>query len=357
MRGNPGSSCQDVSRERRLRLRPRREQRTPDLPSTSTNRAKQTTGRRFKGDDLLIEIAWCYYHEGLNQNEIADLLSVSRSTVVNQLQEARARDYIRVSLRPSVFGGHELADELCARYGLADAIVVPSGTGDEDAALLRTARVAADWLPDLLTAGDRLGVSWGRTVFEVAEAVSETRIGGLTVIQLVGSRSTPYGFEAETCSSNLARRLGARCVNLHAPLVLSNADLARQLRCEPVISEQMHAVDTCNKTIFAAGSCNVDSHVVESDVVDASLLKDYVKRGAAGVICGRFIDFDGVPIPGEIDDRLIGVALENMRGKETGILVSSGQDKVVPMRAALLGGYATHVATCSKTAAAILEND
>ena len=55
----------------------------------------QTTRRRtvgqVSGESIVIEAAWMYYRDGLNQNEIAKLLQVSRATVVNYLQEARER--------------------------------------------------------------------------------------------------------------------------------------------------------------------------------------------------------------------------------------------------------------------------
>ena len=259
-----------------------------------TPRRTQNGQRRLSGDDLIVEIAWKYYHEGLDQGEIADLLDVSRSTVVNHLQEARLRDCVRVSLRPSIFERHKLAERLCERLGLKAACIVTRGLGDEEVALRRVARGAADWLPGLLEPSDRLGVSWGRTVFEVAEAVAPTHIPDLTVTQLVGSKGTPYGFEAETCSSILALQLDARCINMHAPLVLSDAELAARLKAEPVIADQLAAVNDCNKTIFPADSCTPQSHVVTSGVVDPYGLADYVRQGAKGVVCGRFIDAEGI---------------------------------------------------------------
>ncbi|NBB92985.1 MAG: HTH domain-containing protein, partial [Gammaproteobacteria bacterium] len=44
--------------------------------------------RAARQDETIIEAAWCYYHEGLNQNEIAQRLGVSRASVVNYLAEA-----------------------------------------------------------------------------------------------------------------------------------------------------------------------------------------------------------------------------------------------------------------------------
>ena len=322
-------------------------------PAPLRDRPIGTRAEPVSLSDQMIQAAWAYYHDGMKQTEIASMLGVSRASVVNYLAEARQRGYVRVSMHPEVFVEHALARELCEAYGLAEVQITPVGVSPQ-ATLIRVAKAAADWLPRLLSPGDSLGVSWGQTVFHVSEAMVRTHLPDLSVVQLVGSQVTPLGFAAETCSANLARGFQAECINLHAPLVLSSADLARQLSKEPVIAQQLRAVASCNKTIFAAGSCSESSHVVASGVVDAGQLRDYVARGATAVICGRFIDASGAPIPGEIDARMIGVTLEQMRGKAMGLLVASGPDRAAPAHAAILGGFATHLATCMDTARALL---
>lgn len=310
---------------------------------------------RSRIEDQIIEAAWCYFHDDMSQADIAGRLGISRTTVVNYLAEARARGYVRTSLRPVAFSEREIAEALKTKFGLKDALVVPAVASSPVDTLARVARATADWLPTLLRPGDRLGVSWGETVFRISEATERITIPDLEIVQMVGSRATPLGFAAETCSANLAQRFGANCVNLHAPLVVQNPELARLLRREPVIAAQLEAVRSCNKTIFAAGSCTADSHVVRNGVVSPAVLQDYLKKGASAVVCGRFIDAEGRPIPGEIDDRMIGVTLDAMLGKELGLLASSGPDRVDPIRAAIKAGFASHLATCSETAEALLE--
>jgi deoxyribonucleoside regulator len=309
---------------------------------------------KVSGESIVIEAAWLYYHDGLNQAEIAKRLEVSRATVVNYLQEAREKGHIRITLRPEVFTGHQLAEELRERFGLKAAYVLPGGGGNAEASLMRVARAAAEWLPGLLRAGDRLGVAWGRTVYEVAEALEQSRMRDVTVSQLVGSMATPYGFTAEICSAHMAQKLGAGCINLHAPAVLSDPALAAQLRAEPIIHDQLEALSHCNKAIFAAGSCNPDSHIVGSGVASSEDLAWYVDQGATGVLCGRFIDAAGKPVPGDLDERMIGVTLDKLQGLDMGLLVSDGEDKVVPMLAAIAGGYVTHVVTSIETARTML---
>jgi len=308
---------------------------------------------QVSGESIVIEAAWMYYHDGLNQAEVAKRLEVSRATVVNYLQEAREKGYIRISLAPEVFSGHQLAEDLRERFGLQAAFVVPDSSAAE-ATLMRVARGAAEWLPSLLSAGDRFGVAWGRTVYEVAEALDQTRMPDVTVSQLVGSMATPYGFTAEICSAHMAQNLGAKCINLHAPAVLSDPALAQRLRDEPIIHNQLEALSHCNKAIFAAGSIDPDSHIVGSGVATAQDLAWYVAHGAKGVLCGRFINASGEAIAGPLDDRMIGVTLDKLQGLDMGLLVSDGTDKVVPMLAAIAGGYVTHLVTSATTAKAML---
>lgn len=317
-----------------------------------------TTRRRsagqVSGENIVIEAAWMYYHEGHNQTEIASQLGVSRATVVNYLQEAKERGFIRISLAPSAFTTHRLAIELREKFNLTAAYILPDETGDEENRFLRVARGAAEWLPSLLQPGDRLGVSWGRTVFEVAEALEQTCTTDVTVSQLVGSMATPYGFTAEICSAHLAQRLGAKCINLHAPAVLSDPDLADRLRAEPIIRDQIDALSHCNKAIFAAGSCNHQSHIVGSGVASHAELDWYVGQGATGVLCGRFIDEQGRSVPGDLDDRMIGVELDKLLNLDMGMLVSDGADKALPMVSAIAGGYVTHLVTSATTAKEML---
>lgn len=310
--------------------------------------------RALRQEDAIIEAAWCYYHDGLNQNEIAARLAVSRATVVNYLAEARRRNYVRISLDSEIFRTHHLAERLKARFGLEQVLVVPADEVDPERSLGRVAQAAADWLPHLLEPGDRLGVAWGETIYRVAEAAPHQAIDDLSVVQLVGSRPAALGFAAEICSATLAQRFSALCVNLHVPLMLSDAEVAARLRAEPVVADQLRAVAACNKTLFACGMVADDSHIARTGLLNAAELAEHRKKGAAGVICARLIDAEGSPLPTEIEERMIGVTLEQMRGKEMGLLVAAGTNRTEPARAAIKGGYVTHMVVCSVIARELL---
>lgn len=320
------------------------------MPPNPTRRST----RQISGEDIVVETAWLYYHDGLNQSEIANKLQVSRATVVNYLQEARERGYIHTKLSPEAFNTHRTALELRERFGLKAAYVLPDGAGGQDDQASRVIRGASDWLPSLIEPGDRLGVAWGKTIYDVAERLEQTNIPDLTVLQLVGSMATPYGFSADVCSSIVARKFSAKCINLHVPAILSTAEIAAMLRSETLIANQLDAISDCNKTLFAVGSCNPGSHVVSSGVATLEELKDYISNGAVGVMCGRFIDADGDAISGPLDDRMMGIGLDELRHRDMGILVSVGEERVPAAVAAIRGGYATHLVTNRSCAVAMM---
>ena len=83
-------------------------------------------------------------------------------------------------------------------------------------------------------------------------------------------------------------------------------------------------------------------------------LDRFVDKGAVAVICGQFIDAQGSTIESELRERMLCVDLEDMRNPEMGILVSSGANRASSIKAAIRGGFATHLVTCARTARALL---
>ena len=307
-------------------------------------------GRGRPVEDSLLEAAWLYYVEEWNQSRIADRLAVSRATIVNYLQQAREQGYVELRVDLAAFNRQRLSSVLCERFGLAAALVVPG----RSASLSSVALAAARYCPDLVEEGDVLGVSWGETIYQMAERILPRAIAGLTVVQMVGSMPSPYIFTSEGCSTNVALKLSGRVMNLYAPAALSSPEAAAILRDEPLIRQHFALLETMRKAIFAVGSMDADSHVVRSGIATVEDVGHYARSGAVGVLCGRFIDASGRHVEGPLDARMIGVTPDRLAGLAAGMLVVSGPDRAPAMRGAMTAGYATHLVTDEPTAEALL---
>ena len=57
------------------------------------------TPLRF-GDDPYVWASWLYYQEGMTQNDIAQMMGISRATVIAYLNEARERGIVNIAIEP-----------------------------------------------------------------------------------------------------------------------------------------------------------------------------------------------------------------------------------------------------------------
>lgn len=300
--------------------------------------------------DPVLRAAWASIMEDRSQAEIAALMGVSRASVGNLLARARAEGLVRVSLDPAVLARSALARRIAARFGLEAVYLVPEGGDPMD----RVTRAAASWVDDLLGGEGTLGVAWGETIHRLAGHLPRRAWPGLTVVQLVGSMASPFGFTAEICTALIAERLGAVCVNLHAPAVLSDPALVAALLREPILRRQVAALERCDAALFAVGLATAESHVVQSGVATPEELARYAERGATAVIAGRFIDAEGRALAGPLDGRLVGLPLDGLRRIPRRLVVSAGVGRAGALRAALLGGFATHLVTDAASGEALV---
>ncbi len=303
-------------------------------------------------DDAVVWAAWLYYADQLNQSEVAKALHVSRATVVNLLQEARERGIVTISLRADLVARTTLARRLAERYRLAEALVIPSRIEN---LVDRLGDAAARLLADQLRPKDVIGVAWGRTVLAAARAITLTdAIASLTVVQVAGSSTASEDFSPELCTSMLASRLNARCVNLLAPALLSTAELRDRLLDEPMLRHQLELVRSSNRILFGVGDLGAASTVRRSGFASAETVARYAAAGAEAVVIGRFIGADGQSVAGALDNRMVGISLDELRSVPVRIGVAGGRSKGAAIRATLAGAYATHLVTDVDTAQSLL---
>jgi DNA-binding transcriptional regulator LsrR (DeoR family) len=304
-------------------------------------------------DDVVMWAAWLYYADQMTQSEIASRLNVSRATIVNYLAEARDRGIVSVTISPAANARTAAARALMARYGLDGAFVVPAN--DTLPLTQRLGAAGARVLADQIEDGDTIGVAWGRTVLSAAGQITlPAPRRDLTVVQVSGSSLGAPDFSPELCTSILSSRIGARCVNLLAPAILSSPELKAALLAEPVLQRQFELIHATDRILFGVGDIGPAATVRAAAIASDAEIADYIARGAKAVIIGRFIDAQGRALGGPHDDRQVGITLDELRKVRARICLGGGAGKIDAMQATLAAGYATHVVTDLPTAEALL---
>jgi dihydroxyacetone kinase-like protein len=308
------------------------------------------------GDDSYVWSSWLYYQEGMTQNDIARTMGISHATVIAYLNEARERGIVNISIEPARLASLTLAQSLKSHFGLRDCFVIPNN-GDDSSLVDRLGEAGALVLRKFLRSGDTLAVSGGRTVMAVGTNLRISGLQDVTVVQASGGAIAKNRWSPARCASTIANAINATCVSLSAPAITSTAEARAIMAAEPLIAEQFEILLRTNKVLFGIASLRLNASLYSDGVFDGADLQRYFDGDAVGVLVSRFIDARGQLVVGTLDDRMIGLSLDDLLRIDLRICVAGGFDKMPAILAALRRGYPNVLVTDTATARGILRAD
>ena len=294
-------------------------------------------------DGMLAAVAELYYKDGLTQAEIGKRLGLSRQTIVSYLRQGKKLGIVEIKIKGSAYSGSSLSRSLRTKYELQDVYISRTATLSVEETKRATARLGALALEGLLENGDMVGVSWGSTVNLASVEMPRGAFPEAEILLLQGSTEAAEIDSPEASTIRIAWALGARCKTLHSPAILSTPELAAQLRAEPVLQNQLARFDDLDKVFFSVGSVDQDTIIATSGVASAEEMRRFRNAGAKAVLCGHFIDASGAHVGQDFATRTIGASLTQVKETKTRICVAEGLGKVAAIRAAIAGGYITHL--------------
>ncbi len=310
----------------------------------------------FAGDPVRWA-TWLYFVERQTQNEVAGELGVSRATVANYLTEAREKGLVAINVAPDILANVEIGQQVAAKYGLDGAHVVPlpeDSANPQELLRSRLGSAGANVLLHQLSAGDVLGVAWGRTMLALGQSLPRRTITGCQVVQIAGSSVDGDDAAPEYCTALIADRLGARCRNFPAPAVVSDPALRDALLQEPALKSQFDLIRACTTLIFGVSELDAATRFADPWFMSGKITEEYLNLGASAVALGRFIAPDGGEVDGPLAGRMVGMAPKDVKKVPRRILVAGGGGKTEAIIAAINGEYATQLVTDIQTARNLL---
>ena len=317
--------------------------------------------RQFEEDELSViaEIARMYYVEGMSQLEIAELLFFSKAKVSRALKIAREQNIVEFHINYPLKQSTLLEVELKRKFGLVDAVVVTDLYNNQTAAvsIKRIGEMGAAYLDRILQDGDRVGLSWGRTMHQLVSQMKPERPKKIQVVQLVGSSTEGYATELETPTlvQEMAKAYQGAYALLYAPMYIENDIVRKELMKERVIQSTLEKIRSVNYIV--TGIADVATHeraVTWMGFLSENKKQDLIRKGAVGYMCGYFFDKDGQKLNDRINDRIIGIQFDEIMRVPNVIAVAGGIDKTHAIHAAIKGKLVNRLITDSRIAEKLL---
>jgi DNA-binding transcriptional regulator LsrR (DeoR family) len=307
---------------------------------------------------LMTKVARLYYSMHLRQTQIADQLDISQATISRLLKRAQDEQIVRINISTPTGTYSEIEAELERVYSLKEAIVVDSVENDEQ--ILRDIGAAtAYYLEQTIKPNEVIGLSsWSKTLMATVDAMNPlAKQAGVQVVQVLGGMGNPA---VEHHAAHLVRRLAVlvqgQAVFLPAPGVVVSAETRQLYLQDPYVAEAIETFKKVTLCLVGIGSVEPSDMLASSgNVFSAQELDVLREKGAVGDICMRFFDADGHPIQNGLNERVIGLDLEQLRRIKRCVGVAGGKRKIAAIRGAMRGGYINVVITDIHTARALLE--
>jgi DNA-binding transcriptional regulator LsrR (DeoR family) len=307
--------------------------------------------------DLLAQIASMYYEQELSQSEIGERLGLSRVKVYRLLKEAREAQVVQVIINWPVERDSRLEKMLCQTFGLQNALVMKSSPQDmarssDETALQRLGAMAARYLEGMLEDEMTLAVCLGRSTYEVINAVRPGTHARVNVAQAMGS--IPYAIpelDSAVLARQLAYKLGGQVLLLSSPLMANSPEAAQVLRSQPGIERTLQAAKKADIILLGIGGTDPEtSHYVRAELISAQQLRQLEADGAVGDAGGQFVRLSGELHPCDINQRMIGLTLDELRRIPNAMAAAMGPDKVKAILGTLRSGVLNVLCTDDLTA-------
>jgi deoxyribonucleoside regulator len=306
--------------------------------------------------DYLVEIAKLYYEEDLSQQEIAGRYGISRSTVSNLLKLCRDQGVVEIRINDSSSETVRMERELCARFSLTAAIVVPSNP-DPEQAKVHVGRAAASLVEPRLVDGARIGISWGTTLYQLVRHITPAPLTGVQVVQLHGGlgASNPE-IDGFGLAQKLAEKLRGTYRIVQSPMVVHSEELRDMLVREPGIAETLRVGATVEIALFGIGSNTpaLSSLVRAGYLTEAESLELW-QDGAVGTVCGLHVDTAGRLVQAPVARRTIGIDAPTLLAIPIRLGAAAGAAKAEAVLAAIRGRFVNTLVIDQEIAALVLE--
>jgi DNA-binding transcriptional regulator LsrR (DeoR family) len=201
--------------------------------------------------------------------------------------------------------------------------------------------------------GSVIGIGWGRTLAAVAERLPRISRPSARFVSLIGSLTRKAAANPFDVVHRLADRTGGEAYFLPVPFITDSVADAKVLAGQKSVRDVLALARQADLFIVGIGELTPSTHLRRSGLVTDDEYHELRRAAAVGDLIGNFIDSEGRVINAEINERALGLDIEELRGKEV-VAIAGGVVKASAILAALKTGVITGLITDEAAATAII---
>ena len=305
---------------------------------------------------LLYKIARAYYEEGKTQKQIGKCFGLSRVKVCRLLRQARDLKIVQVSFIDPEGSNADIEHQLATKYNINEVLTATPSTRHPQTIRATIGSVAANYLLRCIQGNECIAVTWGNTLLSVVDALPPRNYPNLRIIQSLGGLSQPNSdVNGADIVRRMAQTLGSKPILLFAPGLVGKKEIRDALIADPQISSVLEIAAKAQIAIVGIGAINPSSTLISHNIFSENDIKRIIQKGAIGDIGLRFFNQNGLPIEDEVDDRIIGLTLQQLKKISRVIGVAAGPEKIPAIRACLKSRLIDVLITDDQTAYTLLK--
>ncbi|SDS86380.1 DNA-binding transcriptional regulator LsrR, DeoR family [Paraoerskovia marina] len=308
----------------------------------------------------VLRAASMYYLQDMKMEAIAKHLHTSRSTVSRLVKRARETGLVEITLRPSGSRAPGLAQRIEDRFGVDVWVVPVPESATEVERLDQVARTAARLLDTWVESDTIVGIAWGTTLVAIARHLTRKPTRGSAIVQLNGAanvRTSGVHYAGDLVTA-FADAFEAHPHHFPVPAFFDYAETKRAMWRERSIQRVLDVQHRADIALFSVGALSggLPSHVYSAGYLEPEDIAVLDEEGVVGDVCTVFLREDGTYSDIALNERATGPSPADLMTVPRRVCAVAGDNKVVPLRAALAAGTITSLVIDEATALRLLRD-
>jgi lsr operon transcriptional repressor len=303
---------------------------------------------------MIGRVAALHYIHGLNHQEVADLVGLSRVQVTRLLAKARAEGIVEIRVNSDEAIFPELQFALQERFNLEQIWVAPSFK-EADETSDSIGAVGAKYLRTALKPGMVVAVGLSATLDLIAPHLGKDPLD-VTFVPAIGSRPSSHAsVNPHEVASSLAEAVSGSATFFPAPFLASSPESAKTMRAEPDVALALKLARKADLAIFGIGGVNRGAGILLDTIGTEEFVNKLLADGAVGDISAAYFDAQGKSVASSMDNKIVGLNMKEILEIPKRVAFAGGKDKVKAIATAASSGLITALVTDIDTAQKLLE--